>query len=82
MQRSLRQCRHANSVLKMNQVREINHIPPHLYLGDRGMAADLCKLERQNYLIVTDYYSQDAEIANALSSKSSSHVFNRLKVGL
>lgn len=42
------------------------------------IAADLCALERQNYLIVTDYYSRDIEIAH-LSSTSSHQVITRLK---
>lgn len=42
------------------------------------IAADLCELERQNYLIVTDYYSRDIEISH-LSSTSSHQVITRLK---
>lgn len=42
------------------------------------IAADLCELERQNYLIVTDYYSRDIEIAH-LSSTFSHQVITRLK---
>ena len=42
------------------------------------IAADLCELERQNYLLVTDYSSRDIEIAH-LSSTSSHQVITRLK---
>ena len=42
------------------------------------IAADLCELERQNYLIVTDNYTRDIEIAH-LSSTSSHQVISRLK---
>uniref|UniRef100_A0A3B5LDA3 Integrase catalytic domain-containing protein n=1 Tax=Xiphophorus couchianus TaxID=32473 RepID=A0A3B5LDA3_9TELE len=42
------------------------------------IAADLCEFERWNYLIVTDYYSRDIEIAR-LSSISSRDVISRLK---
>uniref|UniRef100_A0A3Q2C9F5 Gypsy retrotransposon integrase-like protein 1 n=1 Tax=Cyprinodon variegatus TaxID=28743 RepID=A0A3Q2C9F5_CYPVA len=42
------------------------------------IAADLCEFERSNYLIVTDYYSRDIEIAR-LSSISSRDVISRLK---
>lgn len=42
------------------------------------IAADLCELEKQNYLIVTDYYSRHIEIAH-LSSTSSHQVITRLK---
>lgn len=42
------------------------------------IAADLCELERRNYLIVSDYYSRDIEIVQ-LSSTSSHQVIFRLK---
>ncbi|KAK7929206.1 hypothetical protein WMY93_005601 [Mugilogobius chulae] len=42
------------------------------------IAADLCEFEKQNYLIVTDYYSRDIEIAN-LSSISSRQVIGKFK---
>ncbi|CAL9705072.1 unnamed protein product [Knipowitschia caucasica] len=42
------------------------------------IAADLCEFEKQNYLIVTDYYSRDIEIAN-LSNISSRQVIGKLK---
>uniref|UniRef100_A0A3Q1HAR0 Gypsy retrotransposon integrase-like protein 1 n=2 Tax=Acanthochromis polyacanthus TaxID=80966 RepID=A0A3Q1HAR0_9TELE len=42
------------------------------------IAADLCEFEKQNYLIVTDYYSRDIEIGH-LSSISSRQVIGRLK---
>ncbi|XP_013882267.1 uncharacterized protein K02A2.6 [Austrofundulus limnaeus] len=42
------------------------------------IAADVCEHERWNYLIVTDYYSRDIEIAR-LPSMSSYDVISRLK---
>lgn len=42
------------------------------------IAADLCEFEKQNYLVVTDYYSRDIEIAN-LSNTSSRQVIGKFK---
>lgn len=44
----------------------------------KRIAADLCKSGKEDYLIVTDYYSQDIEIAH-LSTTSCRQVINRLK---
>lgn len=42
------------------------------------IAADLCEFGREQYLIVTDYYSRDIEIVH-LSSTTSRQVIDRLK---
>ena len=57
----------------------VSHYSPQPYQRADGSALQQTS-EKQNYLVVTDYYSRDLEIAH-LSSTSSIPVINRLKAG-